>query len=164
MCAEDHGSIRWQVKQLINTDPLLPTQNAAKMSDGFFLPDSEINELIPSGKHFECQKHLVSSDCPKQWSAAEAAEGTRIMWAIVKAEFPNKQQQAIAELEEKCPNFYEKYFLPTVAPKLEKVSFHKMKEVFTAGASASSFVESMNSSMGRWFVHSFIHQTLLLKS
>ena len=44
--------------------------------------------------------------------------------------------------------------MPTVQPKLDKVSFYKIKEVFTAGASASSFVESMNSSMGRWFLSS----------
>ena len=122
----------------------------------FFLPDHEIHEfeLIPSAKHFECQKHLVSSDCPNHWPAAETAEGTRIMWEIVKAEFPEKQQKAIKQLKEKCPKFYDTYFVPTVQPKLEKVSFCKIKEVFTAGASASSFVESMNSSMGRWFLSS----------
>ena len=100
------------------------------------------------------QKHLVSSDCPNHWPAAEAPEGTRVMWEIVKAEFPEKQQKAIEQLKEKCPKFYDTYFVPTVQPKLEKVSFCKIKEVFTAGASASSFVESMNSSMGRWLLSS----------
>ena len=76
------------------------------------------------------------------------------MWEIVKAAFPEKQQKAIEKLNEKCPNFYDTYFVPTVQPKLDKVSFYKIKEVFTAGASASSFVESMNSSMGRWFLSS----------
>ena len=76
------------------------------------------------------------------------------MWEIVKAEFPEKQQKAIKQLKEKCLKFYDTYFVPTVQPKLEKVSFCKIKEVFTAGASASSFVESMNSSMGRWFLSS----------
>ena len=123
VCAEDYGSMRFQANELIKCDPLLPSENKAIMTDVFFLPDHEINELIPSAKHFECQKHLVSSDCPNHWPAAEAAEGTRIMWEIVKAEFPEKQQKAIKQLKEKCPKFYDTYFVPTVQPKLAGQSF-----------------------------------------
>ena len=40
------------------------------------------------------------------------------MWEIVKEEFPEKQQKAIEQLKEKCPKFYNTYFVPTVHPKL----------------------------------------------
>ena len=45
-----------------------------------------------------------------------------------------------------------KYFVNNLLPKLENICFCDVKHIFTNGTTANSYTESMNSSMGRWYV------------
>ena len=76
----------------------------------------------------------------------------RIMWDILGSETTELRDGGIEKLKLHCPSFYSQYFVSELLPKLENICFCDNKHVFTNGTTVNSYTESMNSSMGRWFV------------
>ena len=122
------------------------------LTDVFFLPSQELGQLLPAAKRIECKKHIVSVDCPKHCSKSEQADMNKFMWNILGSETTELRDGAIEQLKLNCPSFYRQYFEPELLPKLKNICFCDNRDVFTNGTTANSYTESMNSSMGRWFV------------
>ena len=152
LCTEEHASNRWTVGRLKHTCPDMHSGTQVLLTDGFFLPSQELGQLLPAAKRIECKKHIVSVDCPKHCPKSEQADMNRIMWDILGSETTELRDGGIEQLKLHCPSFYSQYFVPELLPKLENICFCDNKHVFTNGTTANSYTESMNSSMGRWFV------------
>ena len=152
LCTEEYASNRWIVNQLIETCPQMTSGTLAALTDGFFLPPEQLQEVLPAALRIECKKHIVSADCPKHCPRSEQPDMTTLMWNILGAETIAKRDDAIELLKIRCPIFYEKYFEKELLPKLRNICFCDVKHVFTNGTTANSFTESMNASMGRWYV------------
>ena len=152
LCTEEYDSNSWTVEQLIETCPDIVHGTRVALTDGFFLPPDKLEALLPAAMRVKCKKHIVSVDCPKHCPKSEQAEMTQIMWDILGAEKSLLRDHAIEQLKIQCPIFFEQYFVPQLRPKLKSICFCEVKDVFTNGTTTNSYTESMNSSMGRWYV------------
>ena len=126
--AEDHGSIRWQVKQLINTDPLLPTENAANMSDGFFYL------ILKSMNLFLWASTLNAKNI---WSLAIAQSiGLRLKLQkkpalcgpLLKQNFPINNNRLLQSWKRSALSFMKSTFYPQLHPNLKRCRFTKCKK------------------------------------